>query len=84
MVRRLARGPLIEEFVEPSTGYSIDIWLPSLQVACVPACMHAYLHACMLACLLACFLYICVSIYLCKCACIGPPCFIGFACMYWS
>ena len=68
VVRRLARGPLIEEFVEPSTGYSIDIWLPSLQVACVPACMHAYLHACMLACLLACLLASCISVYLSICA----------------
>ena len=64
VVRRLARGPLVEEFVEPSTGYSIDIWLPSLQVACVRACMHACLHACLLACLLA----SCISVYLSICA----------------
>ena len=68
MVRRLARGPLVEEFVEPSTGYSIDIWLPSLQVACVRACMHACLHACLLACLLV---YLCIYLSV-------------QVCMYWS
>ena len=55
VVRGLARGPLVEEFVEPSTGYSIDIWLPSLQVACVRACVRACMHVCM-------HVYLCIYI----------------------